>query len=194
MDLAAVESIGRFPKSFLGNPPGTLAHGPPSIFAVGGQNFYWGYGDRFEFQKFDLDGQLAGVLSKDWEPFRVSDRAWRESGEARLESLKRSRVSDMETLLRRARQEHERIDHAETLPAFSRAFVDPAGNLWVKEYPLIGVREAAWQVFDPSGRWLTQVEPPDGLQIFSAGDDWVVGITLDEMDAEVVQMFRLSKR
>lgn len=194
LDRAVIDTIGRFPKSFSGNPPGTLAHGPLSVFIVGERYFYWGYGDRFEFHQFDQTGRLVGILSKEWQPYRISDRAWRRSGEARIESLRRIRVSDMETLIRRARQEQARINHAETLPAFGRAFVDSEDNLWVKEYPLIGVREASWHVFDEGGRWLTQLDPPERFQVFAAGGDWIAGVFLDELDAEVVQVLPLVKR
>ena len=193
LETAVADTIGRFPKSDAGNPPGSMALGPTSIMAVGAEHFFWGRGDDFEFHQFDSEGNLVRLISKDWEPFRVSERSWQRYGEARIESLRKSRSSDIEDLIRRARQEHERIDHAELLPAFFGALVDSEGNLWVEEYPLTGVRKAPWQVIFPDGRWLTTVEVPDGFRLHTAGSDWVLGIATDEFDVEIVQLLPLLK-
>ncbi|MBT8397503.1 MAG: hypothetical protein HKO65_14155 [Gemmatimonadetes bacterium] len=193
LETEVADTIGRFPKSDAGNPPGSMALGPTSIMAVGAEHFYWGRGDDFEFHQFDSEGKLVRLISKGWEPFRVSERSWQRYGEARLESLRKSRTSDIEDLIRRARQEHERIDHAEFLPAFFSAVVDSEGNLWVEEYPLRGVRSVPWHVFSPAGRWLTSLEMPDGFRLKAAGSDWVLGITTDELDVEIVQLLPLVK-
>ena len=192
-DTEAADTVGRFPKSYAGDPPGSMALGPLSIVAMGNNHFYWGRGDTFEFCQFDLEGTVSLVISKDWEPFPVTDRSWRRSGEARIEVLRRSRTSNLEDLIRRARQENERIDHAESLPAFREAMVDTEGNLWVREYPLVGVRVAPWQVFSSSGTWLTTVEVPDGLRLFAVGPDWVLGLATDELDVELVRLLPLMK-
>ncbi len=193
LETAVADTIGRFPKSDAGNPPGSMALGPTSIMAVGAEHFFWGRGDDFEFHQFDSEGNLVRLISKGWEPFRVSERSWQLYGEARIESLRKSRTSDIEDLIRRARQEHERIDHAESLPAFFGALVDSEGNLWVEEYPLRGVRSVPWHVFSPAGRWLTSLGMPDGFRLYAAGSDWVLGITTDELDVEIVQLLPLVK-
>lgn len=192
-DTEAADTVGRFPKSYAGDPPGSMALGPLAIMAMGRDHFYWGRGDAFEFHQFDLDGTLNRLISKDWEPYRVTDRSWRRSGEARIESLRKSRTANLDDLIRRARQENERIEHAESLPAFVDAIVDSEGNLWVREYPLVGVRTAPWQVFSSSGTWLTTVEVPDGFRLHAAGPDWVLGIATDELDVEVVRLLPLIK-
>lgn len=191
---AVSDTVAQLPKSFLGSPPGSLAFGPPSVFAVGEEQFYWGHGDRFEFRQFDQSGTLVRVFSKEWEPFHVSERIWQRVGEARIESLRRGRTRDMENLIRRARQDQARIQRAEYLPAFLKALVDTEGNLWVMEYSLTGVRTAPWHVFDPSGRWITEVETPEGFTMMAVGADWVMGVALEEgTDAEVVQLLPLYK-
>jgi hypothetical protein len=192
-ETAATDTVGQFPKSYAGDPPGSMALGPLSIVAMGAEHFYWGRGDAFEFRQYELDGTLKRIFSKDWEPFRVTDRSWRRAGEARIEELRRSRTSNLDDLIRRARQENERIEHAEFLPAFSDAMVDSEGNLWVREYPLVGVRAAPWQVFSWTGSWLTTVEVPDGLRLYAAGPDWVLGLATDELDVEVVRLLPLVK-
>ena len=193
LETLVADTIGRFPKSDAGNPPGALALGPTSVMTVGAGNVYWGRGDAFEFREYTGAGELQRIISKRWEPIRVTDKDWDRHGQARFESLRRSRSSNPEELVRRARQEHERIDHAEHLPAFITAFVDSQENLWVREYPLTGVHDASWFVFSPDGQWVTTLEMPFGFSLYDAGPDWVIGIYKDELDVEVVQLRPLLK-
>lgn len=85
--------------------------------------------------------------------------------------------------------------------------VDRLGNLWVRampEGPTPGPDEvlgwgtapdgpARFTVFDREGRLLGDVETPQGLTIFDVGDDYVLGVTRDDLDIEQIRLHRLIK-
>ncbi len=81
----------------------------------------------------------------------------------------------------------------ETKPAYSRILVDPDGFLWVADYPAHGDQHTHWKVFDPEGGWLGTVETPYGGYIHQIGDDFLLGIWVDELDVEQVRMYRIER-
>jgi hypothetical protein len=81
---------------------------------------------------------------------------------------------------------------APTLPAWRQLAGDEAGNLWVSDYSANAVT-ADWKVFTPDGRWLTNVRLPDGIRVLELGDDYLLGLWLDELDIEHVRMYEIVK-
>jgi hypothetical protein len=57
-----------------------------------------------------------------------------------------------------------------------------------------GTGERDWDVYAPSGACLGTVRMPDGLTVFEIGEDYVLGKTAAQSDAERVQLHRLSGR
>jgi hypothetical protein len=93
---------------------------------------------------------------------------------------------------------------AEELPVFSELMVDADGNVWVRQYQVnhgfttLQYRRtfevpSEWVVFDPTGRWLGEVEMPAGFTALEIGDDFVLGITRDEFDVEYIRVYDLVK-
>jgi hypothetical protein len=81
---------------------------------------------------------------------------------------------------------------AETLPAWGDLRGDEAGNLWVSEDSGTGA-STDWNVFAPDGQWLTPIGLPDGVRILELGDDYLLGLWLDELDIEHVRMYEIVK-
>jgi hypothetical protein len=86
-----------------------------------------------------------------------------------------------------------RMELPEVLPAATALMVDPGGYIWVGEYSLFGMPAESWQVFDADGTWLGVVQIPPGLRVVQVGEDFALGVMLDEFGVERLLLFRLLK-
>ena len=68
-----------------------------------------------------------------------------------------------------------------------------AGYLWVREYRASGAEGTVWAVFDPEGRIQGLVETPPGLRTFDIGEDYVLGLAVDELGVQYVQLWSLDR-
>ncbi len=84
---------------------------------------------------------------------------------------------------------------APTLPVLSAVHLDKAGNLWVRPYSLPLAESLPYEVYAPDGTWLGQMATPPGLQLGDGeiGEDYLLGVWMDEQDVEHVRMYRLEK-
>ncbi len=88
----------------------------------------------------------------------------------------------------------EPVPVPEYRPHYSQIALDKAGNLWVALGPS---REAGSDlvdhlVFDPAGGLLGPVSIP-AIRILEIGDNYLLGIRLDELGIEYLQMFEIRK-
>lgn len=84
---------------------------------------------------------------------------------------------------------------APTLPVLSAIHLDAAGNLWVRPYSLPGTESLPYEVYAPDGTWLGNMATPPGLQLGDGeiGEDYLLGVWMDEQDVEYVRLYRLEK-
>ena len=84
---------------------------------------------------------------------------------------------------------------APTLPLLSAIHLDRAGNLWVRPYSLPRAESLPYEVYAPDGTWLGNLATPPGLQVGDGeiGDDYILGVWMDEQDVEYVRMYRLAR-
>ena len=95
-------------------------------------------------------------------------------------------------------------------PLFGRLLVSRTGNLWVMAYPqieepisswrltstyafLVDEAGARWRVLSPSGALLAEVQTPPGLFPLEVGEDYVLGVSKDELDVETVSLHALTR-
>lgn len=134
---------------------------------------------------------LVRIFRRTWEPVSTTGAAW----ERVLETEVPRRVGDDPDPSAHARMRStlEGLPRNENLPTFSRLRLDRIGNVWIQRYGFLGTSQTRWDVFDPEGRWLGEVEMPEGLQVRDIGDDYVLGIWRDEFEVERVRLYRLRK-
>ena len=160
--------------------------------------FAWGdfvavaQNDRYEIKAFDLDGTLRKIVRRDHElvaptPAHV-DAYIEDQVAASPEEERTQRRAELRESLR-----HRYVP--ETHPAYAAAMSDLADHLWVREYNLPGEGDAkpAWTVFDPDGQVLGFMETPAGLSIFEVGEDYILGLTRDDLGVEYVQVWSLER-
>ncbi len=87
----------------------------------------------------------------------------------------------------------DREDGLEPIPeryaAFDRVVVDRLDHLWVHRlYP-----GDTWDVFDPSGQWVTTLALPEDFMVHDIGEDYVLGVWRDELRVQNVRMYSLDR-
>jgi hypothetical protein len=88
---------------------------------------------------------------------------------------------------------HE-IDFPSTYPPYAEVSSDSEGYLWVKDYPHSRGQEVdEWSIFSPEGEWLGHVEVPRTTYIAAIGADYILATTTDDLDVELVRLYRLRR-
>jgi len=86
----------------------------------------------------------------------------------------------------------ETVTYPETWPAFQALRFDRAGRLWARRPAHTGDTLAAWDLFEPGGRYLGAVELPTALTVQVVTLDAVYGILRDQLDVQYVKRYRIE--
>lgn len=177
------------------------AFGPWGQLYVAGDEIFYGWPEDYEIAVYDRDFQPRRRIRRAWEPAPVTD-ADRDFYESLMLG---GDGSGLTPVVRRARQ--RTIDimvYPEHRPAFDRIHVDREGYLWVRRFnsrrnpfswlPTVYRIEPTWDVFDPTGMWITTLTLPEAFAVRDIGEDFVLGAWKDEFDVEYVQLYRLSRK
>ena len=151
---------------------------------------------RYEIRAFATDGTLARIVRVEHVP--------RAPTEADIEAYAEVDVrnqfpgfsgENVEEARAQARRDIMATPVSLYFPAFASVMSDRTGHLWVEEYEVVGeeVDGALWTVFDPDGHVLGFVETPDGIEIFEIGEDYILGLSWDEMHVEHVEVWELER-
>ena len=125
---------------------------------------------------------------------------------ARLEAD--AAASDRRALEDRARAEAalEEIVWPDAMPVYEELLADPRGSVWARRageldrvwdpsgFDRSGSSARDWDVYGENGACLGTVRMPEGLMVFEIGEDYVLGRTEPQSDAERIQLHRLSGR
>jgi hypothetical protein len=191
---AIEEMVGRFPfyERYVHLYPGGirstigLPFGRGTQVAAGNGRIYLTTADGFQIYVHGVDGGLERIfrIAQELRPVTQTDIERYVDSRQRLTNPRRRGVE--------ARLLHE-IPFPETFPPFADLVRDTEGYLWATEYRRPGDRSARWIIFDPEGRWLGAVEGPDGFRAYQIGSDYILGVHVDELGVEQVQMYLLNR-
>jgi hypothetical protein len=172
---------------------------PPPLFrprpsnATGGGRLFTGSGESWSIEVYTVSGP-DGVfrLDRELEPLddaevaatfdHLVDETVGAGAPAWLRNEYRSTLEDLVLPDRK--------------PAYGALVADDLGYLWacefrqLREYARPGPR--TWTVFDPDGRWVTDLVLP-GIDVYQIGEDFVLGWRLGEMDVEEVVLYPLTR-
>ena len=155
--------------------------------AAAGQYFYYGPGSDFEVQSYTETGNLTRIVRWNLEQRPVGN----EDIEAyRQRELARSTDPGYRRQFERALAG---MKHPPFMPAHRSLEIDTEGYLWVESFRPSDQAPAVWNVFDPEGVWLAEIELPSGLDVLDIGGDYVLGKWTGEMDVEEVRVHRLHR-
>lgn len=174
-----------------------IGQGPQNTAPPYGRNTFWGIGAdgriaigdnaRYEVHIFSPAGQLERIVRlRDGQlPLTDDDiTAWKDWRLERTSS--ESRKADLMRLW-------QHVARFDLMPAFRSLILDEEGNLWVERARRPNDPIAQYDVFNPDGAFLTQVNAPAGLVVLRAGSDYVLGIWRDADDVEYVRAHNLLK-
>jgi hypothetical protein len=160
--------------------------GKDSHIAVHQGLIYLGSADQMQFEVFSPTGRLERIVRIPEVDLSVSKQEIDEERAALAGPNPPPTITDIIAA----------IPEPETKPAYSDLLVDTEGFVWAAEYQGHAEREKPkdWRVFSPEGEWLGSVQSPARFTVYEIGLEYVLGTLLDDMDAEHVQLLRLSRR
>jgi hypothetical protein len=81
------------------------------------------------------------------------------------------------------------------LPAFDRLLVDTGDRIWIRDYVPSWANDQPqqWTVHGPDGIPLARVTTPAGMTVTSISNEYVVGVTRDELNVQYVLLHRLER-
>ena len=96
-------------------------------------------------------------------------------------------------------------------PRFGRLVAAPERRLWVMAYPpvkepfihwrlwrppndlVVEDGGARWTIVDRDGRPIAELRTPPGFFLFEVGDDYILGLSKDDLERESVELYRLRR-
>ena len=176
----------------------TFAKGPQ--FAVGDGRMALVDTEAFEIRSISLaDGSTTAILRRNEPIHPVTE----EHIDAYVEWMVKRNMYGGRTLedMEPFRPVYRQHPKAETLPVLQSIHLDAVGNLWVEPHSPHGAEVPPFQVYTPDGDWLGTVAVPPGLDLgtggirtgFEIGDDYIVGVWVDDLDVEYVRQYALMK-
>lgn len=170
---------------------GFMARGLPFTPVTGvtrGQGGVWlGTGERWQVALYGLDGALVRVVRTDARPRPVTPEMRAAYEEAEVAD------ASSENEGRQIRDLLAEMPFPETLPAYETLASDLSGGLWVAAPLAPGETRRTWWVFDAAGHAMAQVVTPPRTRILEIGEDYVLGVTLDDLGVETVTLWPLRR-
>jgi hypothetical protein len=166
---------------------GTAPMGRSAVHALTGRWIVIGDQASHELRFFSATGGLMRILRWDGGSLHVSpelESSWRS---ARLASV----APELRTQLNRVLTEQ---GIPEQRPAYGQILPAPNGGLWVANYSIDMEEPGAWSVFASDGSWSGSISMPPRFRPLVIGEDWVLGVSRDELDVETVELRHLNVR
>lgn len=163
-----------------------IPFGRDVFVSVGPDAMAIGTNDQYEVSLLDQTGHVK-VMIRATPPLRTVTedeiRNWQDQRLARVPEQARALVVQL----------YEEIPAGSTHPAFSDIQVDDAGYTWIGRSEGNEESPSIWEVYSPSGTPTARVSTPLHLDILEIGQGYILGRTRDELDREVVHVYRLSR-
>lgn len=172
---AFLDSLFVVPGDEIAVIQGVLAQSPyarRTQFAVGPAEFYVATSDEFKITAYRPNGRVVRTVTRPYRAIPVTQ-------------------ADVRAVTPAGGLE---IPAPSTFPVISSLLVDDAGRLWVNPFKKrSGDEVAVWSVFGASGELVADAEMPSRFSPTHIGDDLVVGVWLDSLDVEHVQVRTLLR-
>jgi hypothetical protein len=173
-----------------GGPGGTMRLLQPNLSwaAVADGGVWFTDGSAYELRRLDRSGDLTAVLRRPAAVVPVSPSIKREV----LQILSEDMDSEFESMML------AKAEFPASLPVtFGLWIPEPSGQLWVgvrdPTLPWDYERANAWDVFEPSGKFLGRLPIPEGFRPTRVTQDFVVGIWLNELDVSHARRYRIVR-
>jgi hypothetical protein len=201
-DGALIRDLGNMPNiavEMTKTRPTPVWLGAIAMTCAGAGRFYYGFGNEFSVRRYSESGALESIIRRAWIPTPVTPADWEHwvTDWSKLWVTERGADSLKEV------QNVRESPYAFELPAFSQCLVGQDQTLWVREAHLDDAISAGslnddprvaskWSVFNPAGRWISDVTMPAGFQPTDIGTDYVAGRFRRAPGRMTVVVYRLS--
>jgi hypothetical protein len=197
-------TVNAFSYASNGGNGSNQIFGPRGQFLAAGNDLIYGWPASYEIGFFDQTGRPLRKVRRSWEPLPVTEEdksAWA----SLLLEVDALQGRELTPARRRSREvQIARQIHPEYHAVFDRLLVDQTGHLWVRhQHPRMEYYSRrhivnfpyglSWDVFEPSGRWVTTVTVPGSIDIHDIGEDYILGVWKDELEIEYVRMYSLDR-
>ena len=193
LDGALVDTVGLFPgrELMITEEDGRAVMNTPPFdkntsSALWDRGLVVGTQDQFELIRLSPEGEMVGIARIPGWDLTVSEEDVDQYIQNRLAQVPEGRRPGL-------RQELEAMPVPSSKPAYGRLLADQVGNLWVSEWVISPDLPERWTVLDSDGVWLGTVNVPGRFTPHAIGDDWILGVELDDLDVEYVVMLPLIK-
>ena len=170
-------------------------------YIFGAQAYELPYGDdlirgnasTYEYQVQSRDGAPRLIVRKAFQPQAVENADVEAVRALFLRNVPERRMPETRRLV-------ESLPSAPTKPAYSSILVDQERNVWIERFRWFGPwslssdpQPTTWDVFDPSGEWISEVVVPVGVVLLSISERRAFGVRIDELDVRHIVVFELSR-
>lgn len=170
----------------LGHSVAPLRFGARTEIAAGGGFAYIGLTDQRTIEQYGSDGQPVRQFRIQWPRRQVTDR-----DAAHYED---SVLSLARTPQQRAAWARQVLPRPDSFPVYGSMEVDALGCLWVEDYARPQDRSPRrWLLFDRAGHVVATAETPWGLDVLDISMGAVLGVRLDSLQTQHVELHRMTK-
>ncbi|HEX9728781.1 MAG TPA: hypothetical protein VGA37_09785 [Gemmatimonadales bacterium] len=156
--------------------------------AASAPDLLWmGTGDAWELRAYAHDAALRRIVRFDRPQQPVTD------------ALRNAYLADLledaedDNAARDLRDRFPDMPSPALVPPYQRLLVDALGSVWIGEYRLPGLDATTYTVIDAEGRAVGRVSAPAHTLLLDIGADYVLGVTLDELDVERLTLWALQR-
>lgn len=149
--------------------------------ALSSSDIFLSFGDRLEVSVYSHDGAHRSIWRATAEDLALTEEMIQRYMTGSLppaDSAERAYYS-------------QRLEMPATYPAFDALRRTPSGRIWARRYRLPWETDVRWGLFNPDGEFKGYFRFPAGLEVFEIGDDYVLGVVMDELDVPFVHMYRI---
>ena len=172
-------------------------YAPNAVLLPYGDELLYGVPTAFEYRILGREGTVRRIVRKAYTPEPVGAA---EADAVRAIFMENAAGVAPPDQLPDLRRRLEATPTASHKPAWSSVLVDADRNVWVERYRWMHPWDlppdpapATWDVFDPDGAWLAEVNVPTGVLLLSVGRDRVHGVRIDEMDVRHIVVYGLDR-
>jgi hypothetical protein len=189
--LATVPSQERYSygsRDGMGQVVEDLPFGRRTVMTVAGNGVALGTGEEYRIRLVDTTGTERDLLRAAWTPRPVTPADIREYWARRVTIGRQPDPAEEEA-------QRDRIRYPETLPPYERLLADPRGALWIMDPqdPEAWDQPGLWRIFSASGGPMGTIELPARVRPQQIGEEWLLSITRDDSDRELVRLYRYQR-
>lgn len=146
-----------------------------------------GSAESWEFVRLGTDGAVRQIVRVPWMNRLVSPE---EIDRERAAMARPQSSAEYRALVRT-------LEAPEMRPAYGDLLIASNGWLWAAEYRSLrteGDDPVRWLVFDESGGLVGRATTPSRFKLFEVGDEHLVGVRMDSLDVETVEVLPWAVR